>query len=82
MGNMLINLLGLSILQGLNSAIETLVSQCYGSSLNLDRSQHYRDQMRRSCGVYLNRGRFVVTAALVPIGLLLWNSEAILVALH
>ena len=82
MGNMLINLLGLSILQGLNSAIETLVSQCYGSSLNLDKSQEYRDQMRRSCGVYLNRGRFVITVALVPIGLFYWNSETVLLALH
>jgi len=32
MGNMLINVLAFAIMQGLNGAIETLVSQSYGAS--------------------------------------------------
>jgi Na+-driven multidrug efflux pump len=34
MGNMLINVLAYSIMQGLNGSIETLVSQSYGASKN------------------------------------------------
>ena len=60
MGNMIQNMFGLSIVCGFNGALETLVSQAYGSG-NL-----------RLCGVYLNRGRFILLMAFVPIGCLLF----------
>ena len=43
LANMLLNIFGMAIGQGMNSAIETLVSQAYG----------FRDY--RSCGLHLNR---------------------------
>ncbi len=48
MGNMVQNVLGLSIVMGFGGALDTLVSQAYGSG-NL-----------QLCGKYLNRGRFVI----------------------
>lgn len=32
MGNMLINVLAFAVCQGLNGALETLISSCYGAS--------------------------------------------------
>ena len=69
MGNMIQNMLGLSIVFGFNGAMETLVSQAYGS-----------DNMKL-CGVYLNRSRFVLLVSFIPISLVLFQSETILVAL-
>ena len=59
MGNMIINMLGLSLICGMNGAMETLVSQSYGSN-NL-----------QLCGIYLNRGRFVMVALFVPVLIIL-----------
>ena len=44
MGNMIVTIFGLSVIFRMNEAIETLVSQAFGSN-NL-----------RLCGMYLNRG--------------------------
>ena len=63
LGNMYINVFCQSIIMGLNGAILTLASQAYGSG-NLPK-----------CGLFLNRGRFIVLCAFAPlvIVLLLWE---------
>ena len=66
-GNMTQNMLGLSIIIGFNGALETLVSQAYGSG-NL-----------KMCGVYLNRGRFILIAAFIPVIFILHHTEQILI---
>ena len=60
-------MLGLSIVLGFNGAMETLVSQANGSG-NI-----------ALCGVYLNRSRFVLLLSFIPISMVLFQSEAILV---
>ena len=49
------NLMMLSLMIGLNSAQETLTSQAFGHG-NI-----------RLCGVYLNRGRFILIAFFIPL---------------
>ena len=69
MGNIVINMLCISVFISMNGAIETLVSQAYGTgNLNM-------------CSLYLNRGRVIVLLAFVPIGLALINTENILLAI-
>ena len=68
MGNMTQNLCALSWVFGFNSAMDTLISQAVGG-------KNYE-----LCGVYLNRGRFLMTLMFIPITILLMNSEKILVA--
>ena len=47
MGNMLINVLAFAPMQGLNGALETLISQAYGTSNNLDQTdERQRKKMR------------------------------------
>jgi multidrug resistance protein, MATE family len=58
--------LGFSIYVGLNGAIETLVSHAFGA-----------DDLRL-CGVYLNRGRFVLLAFSVPIVIVMSQTHRIL----
>lgn len=58
MGNMLINVLAFALMQGLNGALETLVSQSFGA-------KNYE-----MCGTYLNRGRFVDTVLMIPISII------------
>ena len=68
MGNMIMALFGLSIFSGLNSALDTLVSQAAGAgNLTL-------------CGVYLNRGRLVILSCFVPIVVIVFNTENIMIA--
>ena len=69
MGNMILNILGLSIMFGLNAALETLVSQAAGSG-------NYE-----LCGVYLNRSRFVILVFYIPVSIILLYAEPILIAL-
>lgn len=38
--------------------------------------------MRENCGVFYNRGRFVVTLIMIPIIIIFVNAERILVAIH
>ena len=59
MGNMIYNMTGLAIAIGLNGALETLVSQSYGAN-NL-----------KLCGIYLNRGRYVLCLCFIPVTLIL-----------
>ena len=58
-----------TILEGMNGALETLVSQAFGfGQLHL-------------CGVYFNRGRMILTAIFIPLAILLSFSEPILITL-
>ena len=66
LGNMTMAFLGYMVMVGLNSSIETFVSQAAGAK-NLE-----------LCGVYLNRGRFIMTCAYVPISFVLMQSKSIL----
>ena len=50
LGNIIISILCLGISQGLNGALETLVSQAFGASKNLKEPVYFRDEMRRLCG--------------------------------
>ena len=59
MGNMIMNMIGMSVIIGINGALETLCSQSYGAN-NL-----------RLCGIYLNRSRFVLLMCFIPISLIL-----------
>jgi MATE family multidrug resistance protein len=59
MGNTLVNLCGLSILLGFNSALDTLISQAAGAG------------NKELCGVYLNRGRFILIMLYIPLFILL-----------
>lgn len=69
MGNMLINVICFAITYGLNGALETLISQSYGYG------------MYKMCGIYLNRGRAVVTAVFLFIAMLLLASDKILISI-
>lgn len=68
MGNMTINMIGLSVIIGFNSALDTLISQGAGAGkLEL-------------CGVFRNRGMFFVCLLFIPISAVLYNSYEILMA--
>lgn len=69
MGNMLINILCFAITQGLNSALETFVSQSFGAA-------NYK-----YCGILLNRGRLIVSVILIPIIVVFAFSDSILIAI-
>ena len=59
----------ITVIEGINGALETLVSQAYGfGQLHL-------------CGVYFNRGRFVLTAIFIPLAVMLCYSNQILIVL-
>lgn len=67
MGNMMINMFGLSPVYGMNGALETLVAHAFGNgNLHL-------------CGVYLNWARFVLTLLYLPILVILLLTERILI---
>ena len=70
LGNMTQNLLGLSIILGFNSTIDTLVSQAAGAG------------DKKLCGVILNRGRFVMSILFIPIIVIMLNAKNILVAVN
>ena len=81
MGNMLINVLAFAPMQGMNGALETLISQTFGASKNREETEKYRTDMRTTCGVYYNRGRFVVTVMLIPLIIIFACSEKILIGI-
>ena len=62
-------MIGLSIVIGLNSALETYVSQAAGAK-NLE-----------LCGVYLNRARVITLLLAIPVTAILLNAKTILVAI-
>ena len=66
LGNVIMNVLGLSVIFGMNGALETLVSQAYGRG-NL-----------QLCGVYLRRGRLIMTLFFIPIAVILSQVNLIL----
>ena len=66
MGNMLINVLAFAVMQGLNGALESLVSVSFGAS-RIGEDEEYKREMRRMCGLLHNRGRFVVTLVMIPL---------------
>ena len=68
-GNLTMNLLALSIAFGFNGALESLISQAYGSG-NLV-----------LCGVYLNRSRVVLLGFLTPMLMILMQTDKILIAI-
>ena len=69
LGNMVINVTSYSIGIGLNSALDTLVTQAYGDK------QYYL------CGCYLNRGRIIQLLAWIPQIFILLNTKSILMFL-
>ena len=81
MGNMLVNVLAFAVMQGLNGALETLISQSFGASQDPTKLEKFRLQMRKNCGLFYNRGRFVVSVVMVPIILIFAFSDKILVAI-
>ena len=66
LGNLCEAFLGLTLIVGMNGALDTLVSQAAGAG-NLE-----------LCGVYLNRGRFIMTLMFIPLSVLTFNVESIL----
>jgi MATE family multidrug resistance protein len=70
MGNMLLNVVAFAFMQGLNGALESLVSRAYGA------------KQFELCGTYFNRGQFLCSVLMVPIVVIFANSETILVALE
>ena len=65
LGNMSMNVLGLAILEPMNSAIETQVSQAAGRGNN------------DLCQIYLNRARVVLFFLLIPITYALLNCQKV-----
>jgi MATE family multidrug resistance protein len=65
LANMFINITTLSVIIGINSTLNTLVSQSFGL-------QNYK-----LCGVYFNRARIIMTLVLVPLSILLLNTERV-----
>jgi MATE family multidrug resistance protein len=70
MGNMIMNLFGLSTVYGMNGAMETLVAHAFGhGNLHL-------------CGVYLNRARLILCIVYIPIIIILFFAEDILLFIN
>ena len=64
------NVLGIALVTGINSAQETLTSQAYGA------------QNLYLCGVYLNRGFFILLAFYIPISIIpYFYAEQLLIAI-
>ena len=68
MGNMLINVCCFATCWGFNGTIETYVSQSFGSNNTY------------MCGVQLNRGRIIATIMFVPIAVLFYFVDNVLIA--
>ena len=81
MGNMLINVFAFAVMQGLNGALESLVSVCFGASEVQGISEKEKIRQRRNCGELHNRGRFVCTCVMVPLIILYAVSDKILIGI-
>lgn len=68
MGNMLSNVILLAPCLGFNGTIETFVSQSFGAN------------SKYMCGVQFNRGRIIVTIVFIPLAVLLFFSDTVLIA--
>lgn len=69
LANMTMAFTGYMFLMGLNSCIETFVSQAAGSG------------KIELCGIYLNRARFLFTLFFIPLALILLQIEKVLLFL-
>lgn len=67
LGNMLNQLLPYTMMIGMNTALETLVSQAYG------RKNIYE------CGLYLHRSLLLITIMFIPIAVILVYCDSILI---
>jgi MATE family multidrug resistance protein len=67
LGNMLNQLLPYTMMIGMNTALETLVSQAYG------RKNVYE------CGLFLHRSLMLITIMFIPIAVILYHSDSILI---
>lgn len=70
LGNMYVNIVSQSIILGLNGGIATLASQAYGA-------KNYH-----KVGIFLNRGRFIVLIAFIPMIFIIMNCENVLLLLN
>lgn len=66
LGSVFANFSGWALVIGMNSALDTLVSQSAGAG------------KLEMCGVYLNRGRFIMTLFFLPVLVLSFYIEPIL----
>jgi MATE family multidrug resistance protein len=66
MGQAVIQLMGFSIILGLNSALDTLISQSAGAG-NIE-----------NCGVLLNRARYITSIMFIPLFLMSFKIEDML----
>jgi len=67
MANMYLNIICLSLILGMNSTLNTLLTQAYG----------YGDF--RQCGVYLNRSRIIMTCIFVPLSIFLLHTDTLFI---
>lgn len=67
LGNMLNQLLPYTMMIGMNTALETLVSQAYGRNNIYD------------CGLFLHRSLMLITIMFIPIAVILYHSDSILI---
>ena len=67
LGNMVLNLMPYAILLGVNTALETFVSQASGR------------QDLRECGLYLHRAMFIICCIFIPLSIsMFWASDALI----
>ena len=71
MGNIAISMMCVALFQGMNGALETLISQAIGASGTGSSSL----ATKNLAVVYLNRGRFLVFLAFLPILVLLFHVD-------
>ena len=71
LGNMMLNVFCFALTQGLNGAVDTFVSQAYGSG----------PDRYKFCGFILNRARTIVCIALLPIVVFFIFSDDILISI-
>ncbi|TNV79111.1 hypothetical protein FGO68_gene194 [Halteria grandinella] len=65
LANMFLNITTVSVMMGLNQALNTLVAQSYGME------DYYM------CGVFFNRARILVSIVMMPLAIILYNTETI-----
>lgn len=65
LANMFLNISSVSVIMGLNQTLNTLVASSFGM-------EDYA-----MCGVYFNRARILLSTGMVPLAILLYNTESI-----
>ena len=69
MGNVILYMIWIAAFTGLNGAFETLVSQAKGA------------EKTELCGIYLNRGRFMIILCFMPVLFVFYKCDSVLLAL-